>query len=546
MRTRIRLALAHALIAGWTRVLYLRLAFDLRLYRRRQRALAARYALAGMLPDAYGPAMRARITEAAVHLREPHVFVLTSGTTAEPKRILYTRRRLRRTRQTILEQALLGYRHLHLSRPVFYTLTDLLPTASLSGTLAHRYRMTLSGRFLQRVVFVDSFIPAGEMARLAAHFSQDAVHLACMALISPTVLIVVNPSSVFTILAAERDWEATWAEVIRILDDQAIVQIQHRLGPAGSARAARLRARSARGGVPHPADLLPDLRAVYCWDGGYVRPYIEHLRRLFGDQAPEFFPMFSMSTETIAYEIFPRASVAGGFPISPGVCYEFLAEESGRAPAVLLKPWELEPDRRYVMVVSDRYGLRRYNTEDVFVCVGMVRDAPLLRFLHRAGLAYSFTGEKLTGEQLSIVYDRIRSELGIPDLICTCFPTHTARGIPGYVFTCWVPPGTDRTFQLTGDLFDRFLRDVNLEYDAKRASGRLAAPQVRRVSDPGALERIAARGARHGSPAQSKVLPLSTMPWDQAEVLLTSPLVPLVPQRVVGASGEDVYPARTP
>jgi hypothetical protein len=109
-----------------------------------------------------------------------------------------------------------------------------------------------------------------------------------------------------------------------------------------------------------------------------------------------------------------------------------------------------------------------------------------------------------------------------------------------------VPPGTDRTFQLTADLFDRFLRDVNLEYDAKRASGRLAAPQVRRVSDPVALERIATRGARDRSPAQSKVLPLSTMRWDEAELLLTSPLVPDVPERVVGASGENVYPARTP
>jgi hypothetical protein len=539
MRTRIRLTLAHALVAGWTRALYVRLASDLRFYRRRQHALATRYALAGISPEAYGPAVQARITQAASRLHEPHMFVLTSGTTAEPKRLLYTHRRLRRVRQTILEQTLLSYRHLHLSRPVFYPLTDLLPNTTLSGALAHRYRMGLSGRFLQRVVFSDSFLPAGEMARLAARFSQAAVHLTCMALISPTVVIVVNPSSLFTILDTERDWEATRAEVNGILEDPAIAQMEQRLGPAGLARAASLRERCARGGVPHAADLFPDLRVVYCWDGGDVRPYIEHLRRRFGDRVPEFFPMFSMSTETISYEIFPRWSVVGGFPISPGVCYEFLPGESARA-AGLLKPWELTTDHRYTMVVSDRYGLRRYNTEDVFVCVGMVRDTPLLRFLHRAGLAYSFTGEKLTGEQLSIVYGRIRRELGIPDLICTCFPTHTAHGIPGYVFTCWVPPGTDRTFQLTGDLFDQFLRKVNLEYDAKRAGGRLAAPQVRRVSGPGVLERIAARGARPGSPAQSKVLPLSMMLWEQAELLFNSPLVPDMPESIVGAPGEDV------
>ncbi|MGH2348948.1 MAG: hypothetical protein ACRDFT_05720, partial [bacterium] len=213
MRARIRLSLAHALIAVWTGLLYVRLAFDLRLYRRRQRALAARFALAGMLPEAYGSAVRTRITEAAARLREPPVFVLTSGTTAEPKWILYTRRRLRRARQAILEQTLLGYRYLHLTRPVFYTLTDLLPNASLSGTLAHRYRMSLSGRFLQRVVFSDSFVPAGEMARLAARFSPTAVHLTCMALISPTVVIVVNPSSLSTIFSADRDWLATWADV---------------------------------------------------------------------------------------------------------------------------------------------------------------------------------------------------------------------------------------------------------------------------------------------------------------------------------------------
>lgn len=67
--------------------------------------------------------------------------------------------------------------------------------------------------------------------------------------------------------------------------------------------------------------------------------------------------------------------------------YEFLHE--GELSGDLLKPWELQSGKRYGMVVSNRYGLARYDTEDLFLCSGTVHDTPIITFVGRAGLQHS-------------------------------------------------------------------------------------------------------------------------------------------------------------
>ncbi len=257
-------------------------------------------------------------------------------------------------------------------------------------------------------------------------------------------------------------------------------------------------------------------RIVYAWEGGYVQPFIDRLRGQLADLGPQFYPMFSLSTETVAYEIYPRVSTAGGLPIHPGVCYEFLGLDDSPSASSLRNPWDLEVDRSYEMVVSDAYGLLRYRTEDVFVCLGFEDRTPLLRFLGRVGLAYSFTGEKITADQLQLVYERARRERGAGGAVLTCFPALNPGGIPGYVFVACPEAGDRLPDSLSAAAFDRALSEINQEYASKQQSGRLAPPSLitERCDRLSAAVMDSDRRYDGSNPQQFKLLPLYQTYWE--------------------------------
>ena len=65
-------------------------------------------------------------------------------------------------------------------------------------------------------------------------------------------------------------------------------------------------------------------------------------------------------------------------PIADGVVYEFIEEQTMDHADNLLDAHQLEPGKLYAMVISDGYGLRRYQTDDLFLCRrnGLCRLAP--------------------------------------------------------------------------------------------------------------------------------------------------------------------------
>jgi hypothetical protein len=116
--------------------------------------------------------------------------------------------------------------------------------------------------------------------------------------------------------------------------------------------------------------------------------------------------MYSMSTETVEPLPYSQGEELHVLPIAEGVLYELLPEGAPDDPEALLSPAELEPGEAYSMGVSDPCGLLGYQTEDALRCVATIEGLPDLRFERRRGLAFSFTGEKLTGEQLSMAFSQ--------------------------------------------------------------------------------------------------------------------------------------------
>jgi hypothetical protein len=226
--------------------------------------------------------------------------------------------------------------------------------------------------------------------------------------------------------------------------------------------------------------------------------------------------MYSMSTETPETSPCYRGDGVAFLPLSAGVLYEFLPDGEEDVPARLVPPHQVEAGRRYTMVVSDAYGLRRYQTDDLFDCVGHVGGLPDLRFLRRRSLSYSFTGEKLTGEQVSLALDRLRSEVAAlgEKAFLTCMPSTSleAGALPSYRLVRIDSVGTSdpAPMDVAARRCDAILAELNHEYRAKRESGRLGPMQGESVRLEEFLARIGGGAARPGWEAQFKFLPLYT------------------------------------
>lgn len=100
----------------------------------------------------------------------------------------------------------------------------------------------------------------------------------------------------------------------------------------------------------------------------------------------------------------------------------------------VIKPTGLEPGKLYEMIVSDSYGLCRYHTGDLFLCRRKINSLPDLVFQRRRGLQYSFTGEKLTAEQVTLVFDRLRERY--PQVFADCYLTCLRRSTQSPTTKC--------------------------------------------------------------------------------------------------------------
>lgn len=444
----------------------------------------------------------------------------TSGTGGDPKRLLYCRRRLAMVRWVFIESFMRVFWALGVRRTSLYVFGPLEGDQSLTGLLLSEVRPPGYLTTLQAPYRMHAS-PA--LRRLAEEYGVAAVRLWILALSNPGVLYSTNPSTMSTFLdRLDSDWERCSALVRDcVLNPERVGSIAcavtRRLGSRGHAGRLEAIAKS-RTGLP-VSEWAPAASVYICWTGGYVVPFLDRLAKHLPAGRFRLVPMYSMSTETIATVPDFRAADLAFLPMAPGVYCEFLVPESPREPRRLLSPDQLALGASYELVVSHGHGLRRYCTEDVFKVERFVGKLPDLRFERRLGLAYSFTGEKLTGVHTSLAFARLRA--AFPELsdehALTCFPSQEpAASLPHYrlVIVHSDPAGLGPLGGLA-QRFDAFLGESNLEYRAKRDSGRLGGVRLERVDLPALRARLPDGGAA-GLDSQFKFLPLYPRLWESS------------------------------
>jgi hypothetical protein len=134
--------------------------------------------------------------------------------------------------------------------------------------------------------------------------------------------------------------------------------------------------------------------------------------------------------------------------------------------------------------LTTAYGLYRYNIHDVVRVTGFLNKTPLVEFLSKGSLFANVTGEKVseyhvTGAMVKSLHD-LDLSLSIYSL-APCWPD-TDSELPYYgLFVERGDVGDESAGRRLAVRLDEELCRVNVEYEAKRTSGRLGPVRLELV-----------------------------------------------------------------
>ena len=326
-------------------------------------------------------------------------------------------------------------------------------------------------------------------------------------------LATANPSSVLQLMNKAN---AHSEELIRDIRDGALsdaqdidpevrrhVQQQLRPNPKRAAQLDLMRSR--RNGRLVPGDYWPQLGLIGCWKGGTVGHYLEKFDHWFNPDATRAVPVRDMG--------YLSSEARGSIPLSDegsqGVLtvatnfFEFVevgaVESNPDEPASwpFLTVADLAVDREYYIFFTTTSGLYRYDINDVIKVTGRYNQTPQIIFLRKGRGMTNITGEKLSVNQ---VIEAVQSAARAIDLSPAHFKAEADSERSRYVLRVEFIGHTEAPEQLAFlEEVDRHLKQVNIEYKAKRDSSRLRAP-VLHVMREGWYERgrreLAASGKR--------------------------------------------------
>jgi hypothetical protein len=297
---------------------------------------------------------------------------------------------------------------------------------------------------------------------------------------------------------------------------RALEELKGACRPA-PARARALAREAARAGALTPRLAWPHLALIGCWLGGSAGVHAGRLAADFGEV-----PLRDLGL--IATEGRLTLPLEDGTP-SGVLCIdttylEFTPVDApDRAPAV--RAHQLEDGRAYGVILTGSNGLYRYDLQDVVEVRGFHRRTPRVAFLRKAGDFVSITGEKVHVNQAADAVSAAAAATGLP-----VWQFRLVPDVGGLRHDLLVEARADVTEVRAGqfaEAFDRRLADLNIEYAAKRRSGRLRPPRIHVMRD-GWSERVArAEFARGRREQQFKWVALPSA-WDdasRAEVELT-------------------------
>jgi hypothetical protein len=334
-----------------------------------------------------------------------------------------------------------------------------------------------------------------------------------------TAIFTGNPATVLNLVTKADLWKE---EIIRDVRDGTLKPdldvepqirraIEERLEPSDE-RARELEAiASAKGGF-RPAGYWPNLKLVHTWTNGNCALVLPKLKVWFEEETPVL-DFGYIASEITAADLIDPATNGSLLALLSGF-YEFSPVEDVDAPDKrFLMAHELEIGSRYYIYVTTFSGLFRYDMNDIVEVVGVHNRAPILKFLFKGKGVTSIQGEKVSEAQFM---DAVKRASEGTKVRCDFFVGYAnpERDLYELYVELLDDPGKAGRDAL-GAAVDATLREINLEYDAKRASQRLKPIEIIPLG-PNAFQRYRAlRLAEGAHEGQLKWLHLSSTTIDR-------------------------------
>lgn len=263
---------------------------------------------------------------------------------------------------------------------------------------------------------------------------------------------------------------------------------------ASPSRADELEAILNEGEVLNFHALWPDLKTLSVWTGGSVGVLIPEVERLLRGQVRVVELGYLSSEFRGSINVDPVRKLC--IPTIHESFFEFVpVDEHGEGEMRFLLVDELEQGQQYYVYITTQEGLYRYFMNDIVEVDGFFHQTPSIQFVQKGKGVVNLTGEKLYEGQVIEAVERLRTAMNLN-------------------FDFFILLGDERELQYTlyidcesasraevSAVFEEALRELSVEFDAKRESQRLKETRVSFVSSgtyEAYKEHCIAKGQREG------------------------------------------------
>ena len=223
-------------------------------------------------------------------------------------------------------------------------------------------------------------------------------------------------------------------------------------------------------------DIWPDLKAVVTWTQGNCSLLIPKLRKILPNNT-KIFELGYLCSE-FRGSVVIDANSDSGIPIIDENFYEFIERDDwdlGKNEYRTIS--EIEIGKQYYVIVTTANGLYRYFINDIVEVTGKFNNTPTIKFAQKGRGVTNITGEKLYEEQV------IKALCNVKDKACIEFNFFTLLANPiDLSYELFVESEKIPVADLS-PIIDEALKMINLEYKAKRDSGRLKAIKLNYIKN---------------------------------------------------------------
>ena len=241
-------------------------------------------------------------------------------------------------------------------------------------------------------------------------------------------------------------------------------------------RAAELRKILTEKGKLEPRDYWPWLQYLSTWKCGNTKIYMDKYMDQFDWNKTFYQELGYIATECRFGFSLDETNESVLFPHFH--YYEFVEESELDSPHKhFLQIYELEQGKRYCAYVTTYSGLFRYNMNDLVEVGGMYQNTPTVHMISKVNGIVSMTGEKLYEPQFLEAVHQAEEATGIKTKFFVGF-AEVCESKYHFYYEFADDSISQKQAERFTEVVDSKLQQINLEYESKRQSFRLHAPET--------------------------------------------------------------------